>query len=166
MQHALRRKDRAITEEEAAAILEKGAYGVLSTAGEDSLPYGVPLSYVYWQGCIYFHCALKGRKVANMARCPEVSFCVVGTVRAVYDGRFGTFYESALIEGSAERIEDPEERALALSRLADKYLPAYRAHAPAYIDKLLPATAVYRIRPRVLSGKARRPQGGPPETKD
>ncbi|MDR2076193.1 MAG: pyridoxamine 5'-phosphate oxidase family protein [Desulfovibrio sp.] len=158
MRYAIRRKDRALTEEEAVSILEKGVYGVLSTAGEDGLPYGVPLSYVYWEGSIYFHCALQGRKIENMAARPQVSFCVVDGVRAVYEGNFSTNYESALVEGVAERIDDAQERKKALFLLADKYLPAYREHAPAYIDKLLPVTGVYRIRPLIVSGKARRPK--------
>jgi nitroimidazol reductase NimA-like FMN-containing flavoprotein (pyridoxamine 5'-phosphate oxidase superfamily) len=157
----MRRKDRALRAEEAAAILEKGQYGVLSTAGEDGLPYGVPVSYVYWQDCVYFHCALAGRKIENLARRPQVSFCVVGATRNIYDGSFGTYYESALLEGLAERVEDVEERVRILSRLADKYLPAHMEHAPAYIDKLLKVTGVYRIRPQTLSGKARRPKAEP-----
>jgi nitroimidazol reductase NimA-like FMN-containing flavoprotein (pyridoxamine 5'-phosphate oxidase superfamily) len=71
-----------------------------------------------------------------------------------------------MVEGAAERIEDAEERRQALSRLAEKYLPAYMGHAPAYIDKLLKATGVYRIRPEILSGKARRPKARPPEARD
>jgi nitroimidazol reductase NimA-like FMN-containing flavoprotein (pyridoxamine 5'-phosphate oxidase superfamily) len=157
----MRRKDRALTAEEAAAVLERGEYGVLSTAGKDGLPYGVPISYVYFQGCVCFHCALAGRKIENMAGRPQVSFCVVGSTQVIYDGGFGTYYESALLEGLAERVEDTEERVRILSLLADKYLPDYMEHAPAYIDKLLKVTGVYIIRPQTLSGKARRPKAGP-----
>jgi len=35
----LRRKDRAITEEEAVALLNKAEYGVLSTVTENGKPY-------------------------------------------------------------------------------------------------------------------------------
>jgi nitroimidazol reductase NimA-like FMN-containing flavoprotein (pyridoxamine 5'-phosphate oxidase superfamily) len=35
----LRRKDRAITEDEAIALLNKGEYGVLSTVTENGKPY-------------------------------------------------------------------------------------------------------------------------------
>ena len=41
----LRRKDRAITEEESVALLNKAEYGVLSTAAENGKPYGVPLNF-------------------------------------------------------------------------------------------------------------------------
>ncbi|MDR1359764.1 MAG: pyridoxamine 5'-phosphate oxidase family protein [Deltaproteobacteria bacterium] len=154
----MRRKDRALTAEETAAVLEKGVFGVLSTAGSDGLPYGIPVSYVYQEGRVYFHCALEGRKAKNMAARPQVSFCVVGFVQAVHDGGFGTYYESAVLEGLAEQVQDVQERILILHSLADKYLPAYKEHAPAYISKLLRLTSIYRIIPQTVSGKARRPK--------
>ena len=48
----LRRKDRAITEEEAIDLLNKAEYGVLSTVTENGNPYGVhvgPVPYAAWQ---------------------------------------------------------------------------------------------------------------------
>lgn len=44
--YPMRRKDRAISDTEARALLEKAEYGFLATTGNDGLPYGVPLSYV------------------------------------------------------------------------------------------------------------------------
>jgi len=40
----MRRKDRALSEEEAQALLDRTEYGVLSTVGGDGRPYGVPLN--------------------------------------------------------------------------------------------------------------------------
>jgi hypothetical protein len=51
----LRRQDRAITEEEALALLNKAEYGVLSTVTENGEPYGVPLNFCVIDHCIYFH---------------------------------------------------------------------------------------------------------------
>ena len=44
----------------AAAILREGSSGVLSVLGDDGYPYGVPLSYLYEEGRLYFHCAVSG----------------------------------------------------------------------------------------------------------
>lgn len=41
----MRRKDRAITEEDARELLNTAEYGILSTVSEDGEPYGVPLDY-------------------------------------------------------------------------------------------------------------------------
>ena len=41
----LRRKDRAIAEEESIELLNKADYGVLSTVSKDGKPYGIPLNF-------------------------------------------------------------------------------------------------------------------------
>lgn len=58
----MRRKEREIENIEAEEILKNGEYGVLSTVGENGYSYGVPLSYVYLNNSINFHCALEGQK--------------------------------------------------------------------------------------------------------
>ncbi len=40
----MRRKELAITEDEAKSLLKKAEYGVLSTIAQDGCPYSVPLS--------------------------------------------------------------------------------------------------------------------------
>ncbi len=56
----MRRIDREISEHEAVELLHKAEYGVLSTVDKSGQPYGVPLSYVYKDNAIYFHCAVDG----------------------------------------------------------------------------------------------------------
>ncbi len=65
MKH-IRRKDRAITEKEAIALLKMAEYGVLSTGSKDGLPYGVPLNFCLIDFCIYFHSAMEGHKIDNI----------------------------------------------------------------------------------------------------
>ena len=72
----IRRKDRVLDRNGAEDILKKGTYGVLSTFGQDGYPYGVPVNYFYKDGHIYFHCAVEGHKMDNLANCPQVSFTV------------------------------------------------------------------------------------------
>ena len=45
MERKIRRTDRVLSESEAKGILEKGEFGILSTASLDGQPYGVPISY-------------------------------------------------------------------------------------------------------------------------
>ena len=61
----LPRKDRAIPEAEAKALLSKAEYGILSTVSDDGQPYGVPLNFCIVENCIYFHCAIEGRLIEN-----------------------------------------------------------------------------------------------------
>ena len=67
MEKAMRRKDRAVSREEALEALRQGEYGVLSTIGPDGELYGVPLSYALLDEAVYFHCAREGRKLDNLA---------------------------------------------------------------------------------------------------
>ncbi len=157
MDRAIRRKDRAISEEEARNLLEKGEYGILSTVGKEGRPYGIPLSYVMMDGALYFHCALMGRKVENLEFCPQVSFCVVGPTRPVYAGSFSTYYECALAQGTARKVEDAEEKRRSLMLLAEKYLSEHMDKAPGDIEKSFKRTAVYAIDIERLTGKAKRP---------
>ena len=52
--------------EDARAILTGGVYGILATAGEDGLPYGVPLTYAVQGNRLYFHGAGHGQKLKNI----------------------------------------------------------------------------------------------------
>lgn len=56
----MRRTDRLMSEEDTLRVLKEGEYGILSTVDEDLQPYGVPISYVFMDGCIYFHSTNAG----------------------------------------------------------------------------------------------------------
>ncbi len=62
----MRKKDREVLGEDIEKILTNGEYGVLATVGENGYPYTVPLSYVYQDNSIYFHCAKEGHKLDNI----------------------------------------------------------------------------------------------------
>ncbi len=153
--HPVRRKDRIIPAEEVVEILTAGEYGYLATVDEHGQPYGIPLSYVYWQQAIYFHCALTGHKLDNLAQQSKVSFCVVGKTKVLPD-RFGTEYESAVIIGVAGEVHG-EERQAALVALLEKYCRDYLEEGRRYIKNKEKATRVFRITVASLSGKARKP---------
>jgi uncharacterized protein len=150
----VRRTDRQITEAEALAILRAGEYGVLSTVSVHGKPYGVPVNYCVLDDDIYFHCAVEGAKLDNIEHSCEVSFCVVGATE-VLPSKFGTKYESCVIEGCAsEAFDDQKQRAL--EGLVDKYSQGFEAQGRRYINGLLDQTRVFRISVVSVSGKARR----------
>ncbi len=157
-EYPMRRKDRALSAEETLKVLEQGEYGVLSTVGADGQPYGIPISYVVWNGYIYVHCAPAGRKVDNLAFEPRVCFSVIGPTKPVYDKGFSTYYESAAVFGTAALVEDRDESVEALTRLARKYLPEHMDKAGADIARSFSRTAVYRFSMDAVSGKAKKPK--------
>jgi len=150
----VRRTDRQITEAEALAILGAGEFGVLSTVSAQGRPYGVPVNYCVIDGDVYFHCAVEGVKLDNIAHSPGVSFCVVGATE-VLPGKFGTTYESCVVEGVASEVF-AEGKQRALEGLVGKYSTGFEAQGRRYIDGLRDKTRVFKISPVSVSGKARR----------
>ena len=149
----MRRADRAISQEEALAILERAEFGVLSTLGEDGYPYGVPVSHVVVDGKICFHCAVEGKKLQNLKYHPKVSFVAVGHTQVMPES-FGTKFESVMAFGTA-REAGPEDKQKILEALIDKYSPAFREGGMKYIAASSARTLVYEITVEHLSGKAK-----------
>jgi uncharacterized protein len=150
----LRRKDRAITNDEAIAILRKAEYGVLSTISPDGKPYGVPLNFCYMDNCIYFHCAIEGRKIDNIEKNKSVSFCAVGNTEIMPD-KFGTKYESVIVSGHVEELFN-DNKQIALECFLNKYSSDYLNKGLEYIESLKEKTRVFKLLIIHLSGKSRR----------
>ena len=150
----LRRKDRAISEEETIALLNKTEYGVLSTISEHGKPYGVPLNFCVIDHCVYFHCALEGQKIDNIKHNNAVSFCAVGNTEILPD-KFGTKYESVIVSGEVEEVFDMNKQA-ALEGLLRKYSSEFIDEGTNYIAALQEKTRVFKISINTLTGKARK----------
>lgn len=151
----MRRKDRQLPEAEARTILEAGEYGILATADEQGNPYAVPVSYAVHGDVIYFHGAMEGQKTDYMLARPQVCFTVVGATE-VQPGEFSTNYESVVVFGKAERVENPEWKERGLRLLVKKYSPDFLQEGEAYLIRAAHQTAVWRIQMEQITGKARR----------
>ena len=152
MDRKMRRKDRELTKEETIKILKENTYGILSTIDKNCQPYGVPISYVFLNDSIYFHCAGEGHKLDNILNNKRVSFCVVGQTSIVPD-KFTTKYESVVIFGTAAEIIDDEKNE-ALLEIIYKYSPNFIKEGKEYIEKAGKGTTVIKISIEHSSGKA------------
>ena len=150
----MRRKDRAISEEESVVLLNKAEYGVLSTVTEDRKPYGVPLNFCVIDSRIYFHSAIEGHKIKNIQQNRYVSFCVVGNTEILSD-KFGTKYESVIVFGEVEEVFDKHKQ-IALEGLVRKYAPEFIEEGRKYIASQKDKTRIFRININRLTGKARK----------
>ena len=76
----LRRKKRAITDEEARELLATCKRGVFAVNGDDGYPYAIPVNYFFdaEHDKIYFHGAKAGHKVDALKRDDKVCFTVYG----------------------------------------------------------------------------------------
>lgn len=150
----MRRSDRELSMEETLKILNTADYGVLTTTGSDGFPYAVPVNFVYDGGKIYFHCAKNfGHKQKNIEFCSKICFTAV-TQHTVLPQKFTTLFESAVVFGTAEKIELKKEFALEL--LVKKYCSDYVEQGKEEIKKLFDVTDIYMITPKKISGKANR----------
>ncbi|RCW52389.1 pyridoxamine 5'-phosphate oxidase family protein [Halanaerobium sp. ST460_2HS_T2] len=149
----MRRKDRRIEKQKVEKVLKNGEYGVLATVNENDYPYGVPLSYVFYKGAIYFHSATEGQKLANIENNNKVSFTVVGETDIVAE-KFTTKYESVIIFGRAVEVSELEKEE-ALLELIKKYSPDYIEEGSEYIKKTGSAAKVIKIESDHMSGKER-----------
>lgn len=154
MYREMRRKDRLMLDSEALDILIKGEYGMLATCDAKSMPYVVPMSYAYADNCLYLHCAKAGHKLDNIIANPKVSFCVVGNTKVLPE-EFATAYESVILFGTAEIIEDKQEKINGLMTLVDKYSPGFKMQGAEYINKDMNLTRVIKINIEHITGKQR-----------
>lgn len=150
----LRRKDRALTESDAGAMLAGSTHGVLCLQHPGGGGYGVPLNYV-WDGadCLYMHCAGDGLKLRCLQANPQVSFVILGEA-TILPAQFSTEYESIVVQGTMEIVADTSEKRRALELLIRRLTPGEITRGMQYIDRALAATTVLRLRIREFCGKA------------
>ena len=120
----MRLKRQALDEGTCREILKDGSIGVLSVAGDDGYPYGVPLNYVYDEqaGKIYFHSARDGHKLDAIRREPKASFCVIDEDRVVAR-EYTTHFRSVIAFGQVRELTDEQEKRAAIEKLALRYAP-------------------------------------------
>ena len=154
MIQAMRRKDRELSRSEAIDILTQGDYGVLSVNGDD-YAYGIPMSYIYINNSLYFHCATEGKKLTYIHNDNKVTFCVVRGAVTVPD-KFSMNYHSAIAFGTLAEVSDAAEKYQALLGFVEKYSPDYREEGIKYADRDGHKTIVFKLALEHLTGKARR----------
>ena len=150
----IRRQERVLNESRVQELLHKGEYGVLSTTSIDGCAYGIPMSYVYENGAIYFHCAMDGHKVDNIIAYPLVSFCIVGNTKVLPEA-FSTCYESVIVFGVIEIVKIDEEKSNALRLIVKKYSPGFEFEGNTYIEKALHKTRVLKLIVKRITGKGK-----------
>lgn len=148
----MRRKKQLLSQEAAAAVLERGSAGVLAVNGDEGYPYAVPLSYVYGGNKIYFHCALMGHKLDAIRRSDKVSFCVIDKDTVVPE-KYTTYFRSVIVFGRARVLEDEGEKRAALEALAARYTPDDEPGRLREIDKSFKQVCMVELSIEHMTGK-------------
>lgn len=148
----MRRKDLAMSQEATLALIDAKEYAVLSLTDSDGRAYGVPLDYVRKEDCLYFHGAKEGRKVEAMKLNSWVCAVILGDTTIIPE-KFGRKYESAIVEGTIEMIDDPEQKRQVMTWVGESRSPGYPEKAQAVIEKMLDRVLIYKMKMEIISGK-------------
>ncbi len=115
-----RHPDKTITDPaELAAVVAGQKFLTLALCAEDR-PYLVTISHVFVaeRNCFYFHCAPTGRKIDLIRANPQVYGQVLED-HGYLAGQCDHAYRTVQFEGTAELVNDPDEKLAALRRLIE-----------------------------------------------
>ncbi len=149
----MRRFKQQTTREECIRVLKEQPRGVLSLAGDDGYPYGIPMDHWYNEedGHIYFHGAKTGHKIDAVSRCDKASYCVFdeGYRR---EGEWALNITSVVVFGRIRIVEDEEKRREICTALCKKF-----TDDEAYLEKelrtALPRVCCLELFPEHMTGK-------------
>lgn len=153
MFRAMRRKDKALSQDEAMKILQSSTSGVLAVNGDDGYPYAVPMSYAVINDRLYFHAAKQGHKIDAINASDKVSFCVIERDN-ILPQQFTTSYSSAIAFGRARIVTDDMERRQALTLLVAKYSPDHIQEGQQEAKREWNAVCILALDIEHVSGKA------------
>ena len=104
----------ALPEAEAWEFLERAHTGIFTTLRRSGSPLSLPVWFVALERRIYVTSPGRSAKVQRVRRDPRVCFLVE-------EGRSWTEVRAVVVAGTAELVEDAEERSHALVRFSEKY---------------------------------------------
>ena len=152
MMREMRRSGQKLSQEVCEDILREGTSGVLSLSGDDGYPYGVPLSYVYADGRLFFHSAKSGHKLDAIRNNNKVSFTVIAKDTIIPE-EFTTYFRSVIVFGRARILEQDEEKRAAIEVLAEKYMPDLKEGRQQEIEKEFSRLCMIAVDIDAISGK-------------
>jgi len=168
----MRRKHCEITDpKEMVRILASTNVGRLATVDAQGYPYITPVNFVFHEGCVYFHCAPEGEKLANLLRDPRVCFeadLPLAYLEVAFNPekdpcRTHQFYRCVIIRGAARIVPDGDLKTAALNALVAKH-EGNRSFSPVTPESAsYKACRVVEIRPERMTAKSDLAQNKPRE---
>lgn len=142
------KRERQITDpQQILDILDRGKVLHLGLCA-DNMPYVVPMNYGYtMEGCkltVYLHSAVQGKKLDMLRANPNVFFAI-DCDRIPFEGKlpcqYGMVYSSIMGTGTAQLVEDVEEKKRAMSIL----MKTQTGKDFSFNERLVSIVAVIRI---------------------
>ena len=152
------KRERQVTDpQQILEILDKSKVLHLGLC-ENNEPYVVPMNYGYRMEegklTLYLHSAVQGRKLDMLRANPRVFFCI-DCDRMPFEGdkpcQYGLVYSSIMGRGTAEIVEDVEEKKQAMSIL----MKTQTGKDFTFDDRLVSIVSVIRIDAAEFTAKHR-----------
>ncbi|MDR2755555.1 MAG: pyridoxamine 5'-phosphate oxidase family protein [Planctomycetaceae bacterium] len=108
-------------------FLEQNRVGIIGINADD-YPYAIPVNYIWFDGCVYFHGMGSGKKTELLSENAKVCFTVFrewGTVRDNVPCHADTSYFSVMLFGNAVKVTDNQKSAAVLNRIVEKFMPNF-----------------------------------------
>lgn len=149
----LRRKSRAISDDDARTLLANERRGVLAVNGDDGYPFALPVNYYFDAEAnrIYFHGSKVGHKVDALKRSDKVCFTVFGNEH-YKEGDWAPYVQSTVVYGRCHLIEDEDVARARVRELAIKYYPTVE-EVDEEIAKGFAGVQLFEIQIEHLTGK-------------
>ncbi len=161
----MRRKDREMDRDFGINVIDNSHYAVLSLLDNDQRAYAVPISPARVGNILYIHSAKEGHKVEAIKSCSRVILTFVGQVKvpnpiteeefleskdnnqlaALTSKHFTTEFESAIVVGEANILEDREEKIEGLRVISQKYTPKNMEYFDEAVNASIDRTMVIKI---------------------
>lgn len=172
----MRRKDREMDRNFGLYVIDKARFGVMTTIGEDGIPYSVPVSPAREGDSVYLHSAPEGRKIDNLKFNDAVTMVFVGDthipepiqpeefealkaanqVGSLVANKFTTEFESAIITGTAVFVTSHEEKLKGLRAISEKFTPHNMPYFEAAAESGMARTVVIRVDIETLTAKRKK----------
>ncbi len=145
-QRPLRKSEWTLSWDDCKKILAAQTDGVLGLVGADGYPYPVPMNYLFAEDKIITHSAVEGYKLECIGKNPRAGF----TVYNVFEVKETTStWESVMVFGSAEIVQNADDKQKYMRMLAGKFGNAPEGFPP----QLLKRFAVIIVNIEEYSGK-------------
>lgn len=169
----MRRKDRALSEQDAYKIIDECVYAVISCACDNGEILSLPLSVVRENSSIFVHGASSGVKseyfkderlckivAVSHAKVPELSDEFFASIKEDSDKlgnyAFTSEYRSAIATARAHLVTDEKRKIHALRLLSEKYCAKYMsAFKSAIKGDVMKHMNIYEFKITELSAKAK-----------
>ena len=150
----MRRKDKEVADQgKIEAIIDRCIVCRIAMVDKNA-PYIVPLNFGFADNTLYFHSALKGRKIDILKINPEVCFEFDENVELIPDkgGKacgWGAQFKSVIGFGTASFVTDPGDKKNALNII----MGHYTGKSFEFSDMDVNQVAIIRVDIREMTGK-------------